>query len=110
MEYTAKIIADTTEVVDGNQYIECRFENCKVIFRGGEIPHITGCRFDNCTWLFEGAAERTLMFMRQLYHGMGTGGAQLIEATIGMLRERPTDDPAPPSNPPSGSAPPPPVL
>jgi hypothetical protein len=36
--------------------------------------------------------------MRQLYHGMGTGGAQLIEATIAQLRQ-------PLAPPPAGSQP-----
>ncbi|MEX0677333.1 MAG: hypothetical protein WD063_09670 [Pirellulales bacterium] len=80
-------MSDATEVIDGNEYQECRFEKCRMIYRGGEIPRITGCQFDDCTWHFEGAAERTLLFMRQLYHGMGPGGTQLIEATLSELRQ-----------------------
>ncbi len=106
MEHSGKTMTDATEVIDGNRYVDCRFENCKMVFRGGEIPLITGCHFENCQWQFDDAAERTLLFMRQLYHGMGAGGAQLIEATMAQLRQpitpaqMPTQPPAPPNAPP----------
>jgi len=87
MEHSGKTISKSTEVIDGNHYVDCRFENCTLVFRGGEVPRITGCHFENCQWQFEDAAERTLLFMRQLYHGMGAGGAQLIEATMAQLRQ-----------------------
>jgi hypothetical protein len=96
MRHARKVISNTAEVLDGNRYEECRFENCKMIFRGGEIPHITGCHFENCTWHFEDAAERTLVFIRQLYHGMGPGGMQLIEATLAQLRQPPAAEEEPP--------------
>ncbi len=98
MENSGKTMTNVSEVIDGNTYTDCRFDNCKLIFRGGEIPRISGCHFENCQWQFEDAAERTLIFMRQLYHGMGAGGAQLVEATLAQLRQ--------PLGPPPGAAPP----
>jgi hypothetical protein len=86
MEVTGQTFSSATEVVDGNRYVECRFDNCTMIYRGGEIPHITGCQFDGCNWRFEDAAERTLLFMWQVYHGMGAGGRELIEAVLDQLR------------------------
>jgi hypothetical protein len=97
MEISGKTVSHATEVIDGNQYNNCRFENCTMVYRGGEIPHITGCQFDNCSWQFDGAAERTLLFMRQLYHGMGSGGAQLVEATLEALRQPIPRDSGPPA-------------
>jgi hypothetical protein len=98
MENSGKSISNASEVIDGNTYTDCRFENCKLVYRGGEIPRISGCHFENCQWQFEDAAERTLIFMRQLYHGMGPGGAQLVEATLAQLRQ--------PLGPPPGTTPP----
>jgi hypothetical protein len=98
MDHSGKTISNASEVIDGNAYTDCRFDNCKLIFRGGEIPRISGCHFENCQWQFEDAAERTLVFMRQLYHGMGPGGAQLVEATLAQLRQ--------PLGPPPAVAPP----
>jgi hypothetical protein len=102
MEISGKTMTNATEVIDGNHYTDCRFENCTMVYRGGEVPHITGCQFSNCSWEFDGAAERTLLFMRQMYHGMGAGGAQLIEGTINALRQPLSQDrEQPPAVPPA---------
>jgi hypothetical protein len=93
MESTGKSFSNASETIDGNTYTECRFDNCKLVFRGGEMPRISGCHFENCQWQFEDAAERTLVFLRQLYHGMGPGGSQLVEATLAQLRQ-PLQQPA----------------
>lgn len=87
MERKGHTFSNAIEVVDGNQYSECRFENCQMVYRGGEIPTIANSHFQDCEWRFEDAAERTLHFMKHLYHGMGPGGVQLIEATLAMLRQ-----------------------
>jgi hypothetical protein len=100
MEISGKTMSNVTEVIDGNHYRDCRFENCELVYTGGDIPHITGCQFDNCSWHFDGAAERTLLFMRQMYHGMGAGGVQLIEGTLNALRQPISQDPRPPASPP----------
>ncbi len=99
MERSDETMTDATEVIDGNHYNNCRFENCKMVYRGGDIPRISGCHFQNCQWQFEEAAERTLLFMRQLYHGMGAGGSQLVEATLSQLRQ-PIPQGGPPATPP----------
>lgn len=72
-----------TEVIDGNVYINCRFQNCTIVYAGGEIPVIQGGSFDNCAWRFEGAASRTLEFMSQLYNA---GGKPFIEECFDHIR------------------------
>ncbi len=87
MAITKQTFQDTTEILDGNQYIECTFNNCQIIYRGGAIPSIQGCQFNDCRWNFEEAAERTLQFMRAIYHGMGANGPQMIESAIDAIRK-----------------------
>ena len=58
-------------------------------YRGGTIPVVTGCHFDDCRWQFEDAAERTLVFLRAMFHGLGTGGRQLVESTLNQIRTPP---------------------
>ncbi|HEY2894159.1 MAG TPA: hypothetical protein VGJ16_08105 [Pirellulales bacterium] len=89
MQRMGETLTDATEVIDGNQYSDCKFEGCQLIYRGGPLPIITNSQFNNCRWRFEDAAERTIIFMKNVYHGMGQGGAELIEATIKALREPP---------------------
>ena len=96
MELSGKTLSNATEVIDGNQYTDCRFENCKLVYRGGDLPKISGSHFENCNWQFEDAAERTLVFLRHLYHGMGAGGVELVEATLRALRQPPSQTPPAP--------------
>ncbi len=87
MQFTAQNFADTEEVLDDNVYSGCKFDRCKMIYRGGGIPTIADCHFENCSWQFEEAAERTVFFMKLLYHGMGENGPKLVESAIAMIRE-----------------------
>ncbi len=87
MEFTGRTFADVPQVVDGNKYFNCTFERCAIAYRGGEIPHMMGCSFADCTWHFEDAAQRTLGFLHQLYHGTGDNGRLLIEQTIDIIRQ-----------------------
>jgi hypothetical protein len=87
MEFDGQAFADTREVVDGNKYLNCRFERCEIVYCGGEIPHMIGCTFDACAWHFEDAAGRTLQFMNLLYHGTGAEGRAMIQQTIEMIRQ-----------------------
>jgi hypothetical protein len=87
MDFTETTFADSREVVDGNKYSHCRFDRCQIVYCGGELPHIVGCTFDACVWHFEDAAQRTLQFMNQLYHGTGDEGRKLIEETLELVRQ-----------------------
>jgi hypothetical protein len=78
-----------TEVLDGNEYLNCKFKSCTMVYRGGTIPVVNGCNFDDCRWQFEDAAERTLVFLRAMFHGLGTGGRQLVESTLNQIRTPP---------------------
>lgn len=86
MEYRDKTFSDVTEALDGNQYFNCRFENCQIIYRGGQLPGVNGCHFQDCRWQFEDAADRTMMFMRMLYHGLGDSGPKLVEGAFDAVR------------------------
>lgn len=94
MKITDQTIADTEQIIDGNEYAGCTFQRCKMVYRGGGIPTISDCRFEDCAWQFEEAAERTLLFMKLLYHGMGANGPELVESAITMIREPLADQPA----------------
>ncbi len=86
MEFLDRSFVNTREVVDGNRYQNCTFDNCGIVYCGGEIPHVVGCKFDRCVWHFDEAAQRTLQFLHMLYHGMGDGGQAMIEETMKAIR------------------------
>ena len=74
------------ELMDGNTYTQCTFTDCTLIYRGGQIPMITGCEFERCTWGWEDAAGRTLEFMRSMRFRMGSGGRQIVDDIARHIR------------------------
>ncbi len=53
---TATIFNHETVVLDGESFSDCTFQDCRMVYSGGELPHFDHCRFDDCDWKFEGAA------------------------------------------------------
>ena len=80
--------ADTSIIVDGNEYTGCTFVRCQILFSGGALPKLDNNSFMDCRWVFDGAAARTVQFMTALYSG---GGKELIEATFESIRGKPVD-------------------
>lgn len=78
--------------LDGEEFIKCSFEECEIVYAGGEGPRIVNCSFSRCSWKFDAAAARTISFMRAMYHGMGGAGRQLIEDTFETIREPPPEE------------------
>jgi hypothetical protein len=70
-------------VTDGNEYTECVFERCEVVFAGGTLPILKSNNFNSCRWIFDGAASRTIQMLANLYQG---GWQQLIEETFDNIR------------------------
>jgi hypothetical protein len=84
-------LTDTTlenqeEIIDGKSYTKCVFNNCTLVYKGGPFPAFDSCQLNNCSWVFQDAADRTVNFMRAIYHGMGEGGQELIEQTFENIR------------------------
>lgn len=73
-------------VLDGNDYEDCTFRNCTLIYQGGASPKLLNNYLENCTWQFQDAAERTVNFLKGLYHGLGQEGRVLVEATFRNIR------------------------
>jgi hypothetical protein len=74
---------NTIEAVDGNEYINCKFNNCVIVYSGGPLPVLRDCSFHHCNWRFDAAAHRTLQYMSQLYNA---GGKPFIEECFDHIR------------------------
>ena len=86
MKHKAAQFASTREVLDDNEYVDCKFKECVLVYQGGTLPTITGCELNDCRWEFEDGAMRTLMLLRSLYHGMGDEGREMVEHTLQNIR------------------------
>ena len=83
-------------VLDGNDYVNCSFTNCELVFRGTDTVSMNGFTADNCRWTFDGAAGLTLKFLSALYHG---GFSEMIDLTLENIRQ---GSPQQPGAPPAG--------
>ena len=80
---------------DDQEFNQCTFVNCKLIYRGGNPPDLSRCQFTGCRWLLMDAAIRTIAFMRALKAG---GGGDFVNVWIDLvlggddLPEAPADE------------------
>jgi hypothetical protein len=82
-----KSFLNSTETLDGRVFEKCSFTNCTLVYRGGTIPVWTDCQFIECRFSFEDAAERTLNFMKILYHSCPPMGPQLVDTFFNSIRQ-----------------------
>lgn len=68
--------------IDGNQFINCRFESCTIEYRGEHQLVLSGCHFVGCRWFFNGPAGETLQFLGALYADGDAGLKKMVEETL----------------------------
>ena len=73
-------------LLDGNEYINCTFNGCKIIFKGGQGTGLVSPTFNACDWNFSGPAGNTLAFLAMIY-SRGSDGPKLVEAIFAGIRK-----------------------
>lgn len=91
--YKGKEFTGMEEAVDFNQYIDCTFTRCRIIYRGGALPKFENCKITECQWSLEDAGHRTLNYLGMLYHNMGSMGQELIEMVFNTIKTNPEAPP-----------------
>ncbi len=83
----AEHFVDQRVVLDEDEFFECTFARCRIVYQGGPQAYLVGCRFeDGCSFHFEEAALQTLAFLRGMYHHLGPAGMRLVENTFNEIR------------------------
>jgi hypothetical protein len=80
MRYEKHTFENTTVRLDGNEFIECSFVRCKLLFGGQSVPVTRGCTMTECEMQFVGASQLTihlLSLMLQLPEFRGSILSQL---------------------------------
>ncbi len=67
MKYEKQTFTNADVGLDNNDFINCKFENCNLIYRGGSPPNITGCSFGEFRITFADSAANTLNFFSVLH-------------------------------------------
>jgi hypothetical protein len=75
--------ANETVVLDGNEYFNCTFTNCELIFQGTDGVSLQGIAFNSCRWTFDGPAGLTINFMTALYQA---GVTDMLDQTFENIR------------------------
>lgn len=65
--YQNESYTNETIKVDGNRYEACRFTNCVLVYRGGELPGFVRCAFPGTAIQLEEGAYQTLETLNRLY-------------------------------------------
>lgn len=70
-------------VLDGKHFVDCTFENCDLVYRGGVPPNFIRSDFAAPRFVFEDAAQSTVQFMSAIYNGIDE---RIIEKTFDEIR------------------------
>ncbi len=62
MEYEGQTLSGAVEL-DGNSFIDCRFQDATLIYRGGVAPRLINCSFDPAQMEFQDAAANTVRLL-----------------------------------------------
>ncbi len=73
-------------LLDGNEYINCTFNGCKIVFQGVQGIGLVSPTFDACNWHFAGPAGNTLAFLAMIYSS-GGNGQKLVETIFAGVRK-----------------------
>jgi hypothetical protein len=65
MRYEKRSFKDETLALDGNEYIDCTFENCTMVYSGGSFT-LEPFAFDGVHWRFAGPAGRGVEISQKL--------------------------------------------
>jgi hypothetical protein len=66
VRHEGKTFKSQTIELDGNEFLNCEFDQCILVYRGGVPPTLDGCGFDSPRFVFEGAASNTMAFLKAL--------------------------------------------
>jgi len=73
--------------VDFNEYIECEFDNCEIIYKGGNLPVFEKCSFNNCQFSLVDKADNTIGYLSFLYQNLAEAGAKsFVEELVSKLK------------------------
>ncbi len=83
-EHEGDTYRNATIEIDGHGYTKCAFENCILVYSGGEPPNFSGCTLDKIQVVFKGPAKNTVALLQSMSRP-SSGFQQLIARTFSSL-------------------------
>lgn len=87
MRYDGNQFTDETIKIDEDEFTNCRFIGCRIVFTGAGQAKIENCVFDRCQWVFDGPAENTIQYLAAMSNGLGPGGREIVEGIFESIRK-----------------------
>ncbi|MFN0198296.1 MAG: HNH endonuclease [Planctomycetaceae bacterium] len=91
-EFDLETFKKQSIVVDGKKFTNCTFEQCRLVYKGGELPAFSGCNLPSCHWVFDESAANTIRMLHYIYHGFNGGhdwGKRTLEQLFEDVRQSP---------------------
>jgi hypothetical protein len=66
MKYQKTSFTNSTVPLDGNEFVNCLFDNCELIYQGGIPPQLSDNSFNNFKIVFRGPAANTIAFVKAM--------------------------------------------
>lgn len=76
---TGVTFSHETVVLDGQEFSDCEFRDCRLVYAGGQVPTFANCAFHACEWKFDEAAGRTLAYLKLVW---SVGEKSTVQAMI----------------------------
>ncbi len=77
---------DETIETDGGSFNGAQLIRCRLIYRGGPIPHIPNLTLTECTWDFRDAASTTLVMLSAIGRVNPSWASQLLSGADSRLQ------------------------
>ena len=72
-------------LLDGNEFIDCTFKNCKIEYRGFAGFNLESNSVTNCSWIMGNPAANAINYLAALY-AQGGDARKLVEGTFENIR------------------------
>ena len=62
------VFVKSTVIIDAKRFEDCVFQECTLLYNGGEAPAFKGCKFTNSRLMVGEAAARTCAFLQAMFN------------------------------------------
>lgn len=87
MRHEGEVFVQERVELGGNQFRDCRFESCRLVYDGSAGVRIEGCDFEESRLELVDEAGNTLSFLQNLFHGFGDDGRKVVESFFEQIRQ-----------------------
>ena len=75
VKYSGRTYEKETVTLDGNEFVDCTFTECRLVYSGSGPVGLSGCQVRESMFYFEGAAGNAVAFLDALAGDPGLRGA-----------------------------------